>query len=400
MSEVEVRYGTLVHSTEVLERQRGHAQRLGAYVQGETSIADSTGALLAALAPLSSIAVALGTQAAHGVGTLSDLAADRLRDTTADYVRADAEAHAALSRLASRLGENPTPWSDPRSGVPPLGGPRESADADHGSVDSWIWDKAAGAGESFGGMVGDGLDVADQVRRWGGDGAVEEAVDPQSYLVPPQWTENWVEDVRWNAGVVLGGIDWVAEQFIGFSILERCVFSPLGGDWRAIGRASQGWAHAGEAAFAMGRNCAALTAGTVDGWRGPSADAFRAAMTGFSGALVGLSTAYGYASDLVSTIATVSKLACAGIGLAIKQISHILIKIAAEAATPVIGWAVGAATIWWDVEKIIGLVRLVYGILETIATAIADFAEAKASLMDAVRLVEDLVEGLGRRATA
>lgn len=369
-------------------------------MRAETDISGSTGALLAMLAPLSTLATQIGAQAARGTAVVFEAGDRQLTATTESYVRADMEAHAGLVQLARGLDVDVPPWSDPRADVAALGAAPERAAADHGSVDSWLWDKASGTGGTVGGMVRDGRDVLGDVGRWTDAGAVVEAVDPQSYLVPPQSTENWVEDLRWNAGVVLGSIDWVAEQFIGFSILERCVFSPLGGDWRAISRASQGWAHAGDAAFAMGRNCAALVAGTADGWKGAAGDAFRAAATGMSGALVGLSSAYQYASGAVATISTVSKLACAGIGLAIKQISNILVTIAAEAAVPVVGWAVGAATIWWDVERVIGLVRLVYGLIETIASAIQDFAESKAALLDAARLVEDLLEGVARRSGA
>ncbi|GEN81056.1 hypothetical protein [Actinotalea fermentans] len=400
MTELAVRFETVLHARDVLDRQDGHACAIDSYLRAETDISDSTGLLLAALSPLSRAATELGAQAASITANAFRLAADQVTSAAADYVRVDLEEHEAMSTLGRRLGVATQPWRDPRASVPPLGGPVEQAPGDYGDVDSWLWDKASGTGAAVGDLITGGKDTIGRVSGWSGDATVVEAVDPRSYLVPPAATENWVQDVRWNAGVLLGSIDWVAEQFIGFSILERCVFSPLGGDWRAISRASEAWHHGASAAIGIGRNCAALSAGTVDGWQGAGGDAFRALVAAMSGGLVALAAGYDKVSGLVSTVATVSKLACAGIGMAIKQIANILIKIAAEAAVPVVGWAVGAATIWWDVEKVVGLVRLVYNLIETVMSAIEQFAESQVALLDSVRLLEDLVESVARRTGA
>lgn len=398
MNEVLVQYDTLVNSREVLGRQEGHATALESYLRANTDISDSTGVLLALLSPLSLLAVEAGAQGARAAGALAGLAVDQLTSTTNSYVESDRLAHEAMSRLSVRSGGTATPWTDPRDAVPTLGPALEKASADYGEVDSWMWDKAAGTVETFGEMITGAQDLVGQVGDWSKEGRVAEAVDPRSYLVPPQSTENWVQDLRWNAGVLLGSIDWVAEKFIGFSILERCVFSPLGGDWRAICRGSEGWGHCGDASFAMGRNYAALASGTVDGWQGLAADAFRASMAAFSIALAKVSAAYQYASGMVSTVAKVSKLACSGIGMAIKEIANILLKMAAEAAVPIIGWAVGAVTVWWDVEKVVGLVRLVYQLIEAVTSAIQEFAETQAALLNGARLIEDLAETLARRS--
>ena len=87
-----------------------------------------------------------------------------------------------------------------------------------------------------------------------------ELVDASSFLVAPQAPDNPVSDLRWSAGALLGSIDWVAEKFIGFSILDRCVFHPFAGDWQGIYKASEAWNHAGDAAQAMTRNHAGLVA--------------------------------------------------------------------------------------------------------------------------------------------
>jgi hypothetical protein len=123
-------------------------------------------------------------------------------------------------------------------------------------------------------------------------------------------------------------------------------------------------------------------------------------MTSVSGGALGMQYAMGYAGDLIKKISTACKLAATGIGMALNFIVNKLLKLAAEAATPVIGWAVGAVTAYSDIEGIIKKVKLVYTIIETIASAIEDFAEGKMALMDKYDVIEDLVQGFGQSATA
>ena len=216
----------------------------------------------------------------------------------------------------------------------------------------------------------------------------------------PQAPDNPVSDLRWSAGALLGSIDWVAEQFVGFSILDRCVFHPFAGDWQGIFKASEAWNHAGDAAQGITRNHAGLVASTPATWQGLSGNSFRAAMTTIAGATYGLSAAFSYAGGLVKTLSTVCKLACSGIGALLKMIADKLLKMAAEAATPVIGWAIGALTIYDDIQDIIKWVRRVNLLIETIASAIQDFAEAKVSILDKAKLIEDLAQGATASAAA
>src|SRR5690606_15560099 len=118
-------------------RQRAHAARLEGYVRAETDISGSTGALLAMLAPLSTLATQIGAQAARGTAVVFEAGGRQLTATTESYVRADMEAHAGLVQLARGLDVDVPPWSDPRADVAALGAAPERAAADHGSVDSW-----------------------------------------------------------------------------------------------------------------------------------------------------------------------------------------------------------------------------------------------------------------------
>lgn len=151
--------------------------------------------------------------------------------------------------------------------------------------------------------------------------------------------------------------------------------------------------------FAVARNGAGLVASTPAGWRGDSGNAFRLAMTTMSGACVGLSTAFATAGSYTRTISTVCKLACTGIGAALNTIANTLLRMAAQASNPV-GWASAAFTAYDDVNKIIRNVRLVYTIIETVASAIQDFVEAKTAVLDRVSVLEDLLQGAAASASA
>ncbi|WP_309135455.1 hypothetical protein [Cellulomonas sp.] len=398
MNAIVVDFATLGRSTQVLERQAAHARAVEPYLRQHADVRDSTGALLALLVPLSMATVELGAQVARGAAHVAELTADHLRDTARTFAETEQAAGTTISDLSTGLGGVPVPLPGGSGGVPDIGPAQESAPADHGDVDSWLGSKAAGIGDTLGDAVTDARGLVDDLTSWGTRADVVEVVDASSYLVPPQASANPVQDLRWNAGILLGSVDWVAEQFLGWSILAECVFKPLGGDWRAIEQSSAAWGFAGEAFFAVGRNCAGLVGSTVAGWQGAAGDAFRVTMTTFTAACVGLQAAFDHVSGLVSTVATVSKLACAGIGMGLRTIAEILTMMAAEAAVPVAGWAVGAATLWWKIEKVVGIVRLVYNLLETIADAIADLVEARTQVLGALDLVEDLARALATRA--
>ncbi|QCB92670.1 hypothetical protein [Cellulomonas shaoxiangyii] len=397
MSAIVVDYTTLGRSEQLLDRQAQHLRAVEPYLRSHGDIRDSTGALLALLVPLSMATVELGAQVARGAARVAELTADHVRATSTTYAEADQAACANLDDLATGLGSAPAPWQDPRGGVPPLGAAQESAPSDHGDADSWLGSKAQGVGTSVRDAVADARGIGEDVSRWGSPGQVVEVVDASSYLVVPQATDNPVQDLRWNAGVLLGSIDWVAEKLLGISVLAECVFKPLGGDWRAIKCSAAAWGFAGEAYAATGRNCAGLVASTTAGWQGAAGDAFRVTMAAYAAACAGLQAACDHVSGLVSNIALVSSLACSGIGLGLRTIAEVLTQLAAEASVPVVGWAVGAATIWWKIEKVVGIVRMIYNILEGLADAIASFVDAKTSVLDAIDLVEDLVSGLAAR---
>jgi uncharacterized protein YukE len=398
--EMVIKYDTLALSQQVLERQRSHTDRIASYLPANADIGDSTGALLSLFDPLSKVAVDLGVQAAQALGQVEGSTAAAVGGVAVDLRDSDGKVSESFGKIISHLGGSNAPGSYPDLQGPPLGAAGESAPDGYGGVESYFVTKAYAAGQTLGGGVTSARDLVDSLGDWGSSGTVAEVTDASSFLVPGQAPDNFVQDLRWSAGALLGSIDWVAEKFIGFSILDRCVYHPLAGDWQGIYRCSEAWNHAGDALTAIARNHAGLVASTPATWEGLSGNSFRVAMATIAEGSLGLSTAYAAAGSYTKTISTVCKLACVGIGAALNTISTILLKMAAEAATPVIGWAVGAATAYRDINKVISKVRLVYTIIETVASAIQDFAEAKTAIFDKLGIIEDLAQGAAQSAAS
>ncbi|NTV39724.1 MAG: hypothetical protein HGA51_07185, partial [Demequinaceae bacterium] len=125
------------------------------------------------------------------------------------------------------------------------------------------------------------------------------------------------------------------------------------------------------------------------------------AMTVLGGATMGVSYAFGYASDLLDKVRLVAKLACAAIGSILKKISHKLMRIAIESSVPIAGWIVAAAEIALAIDDIIKWVRRILTLITMILDAITEFIEAKEKIVEAFFAVEDLVSaGIRKAATA
>jgi hypothetical protein len=400
MSELMTDLSAIALSEQVLARQGEHCRATADYLTTRGSISGSTGLILAGLGPVSDAIVQLGTAGLRTAGSMCDATAGAARSTADSYRQADESAADRMARLASGLasGWSGVPGSG-TAGAPVLGAPLQSAPAGWGDSDSWFWEKAQSAGESVGDLVRDSLSLTDRVTDWGAPtGTVGEAVAAQSYLVDPTAGENWAQDMRWSAGLVLGGVDWVFEQLCGYSVLEEVIYKPFAGDAREVTKAAGAWTSSGAALSAIGLNHAALVSATAEPWRGMAGDAFRTAMGVIAEGFHLLSGVCDSVASALGVVTTGMAGICAAIGQGLKKLAQMLIEIAAEASVPGIGWGVLLATAYWKVERIVGTVRLVYTLIETAFTLIAAFAEAKVAAFDGFARFEDLAEGVFRRA--
>jgi len=403
----EVDYGQLALTSQLLRRQgEVHAAAMKTYVRAECSLSSGDmGAILRLFHPLNMVAVELGDRAFGLVGNLGTGAADAVEACRTAYIASDREGHEIFNTILGQLGAGSVPFANPGGSTPTLGAAGSGADSSYGAGEPSAFAQVAGLPGEAGGVVGDlyngGVALGEGWRS--GSSSVSERSDASSYLVAPVSMTSEMDSLRWSAGPLLGGIDWVFEKLFGYSLLEDVIMKPLAGNWEEIDKASIGWGHLGKALTEMGSNYTGLPGMTMS-WKGETAELFRAAMAAMGAAIAGLSYATDYVSGLVGTVATASRLAAAGIGAALKAISVKLLRMAAEAAVPVVGWVAMVAEAGILITEIFTWVKRIYTLINLIVDAISDFISARGKLVDAAFIVEDLAEyvvrGAGRAVTA
>ncbi|GAA3592758.1 hypothetical protein GCM10022198_15840 [Klugiella xanthotipulae] len=390
---MEVDYAELALVGQVVTRQQGHVTAIRAYVMNTCGIpSGEMGLLLQAVYPLSAAAVSLGGRALRAVESVVEWGARATHDTVDAYLAADVAAHQDFSRVMAELGESLRSYPDPREIPPTLGGAQSRAASTYGEMPAW------GGGEGLKNLFGGSLaDAQEGVSGWrGGSVGVVERSDASSYLVLPHPGETFVDDLRRGAAPLLGSVDWLAEQLLGFSILEECITTPLSGDWQAIGSAAGGWSHAGRALREVAGNLSQLPE-QVTTWQGRAADAFRATILTVSEAVVGLSAACDDVSGLLSAIGSVAQEACALIAQLLELIAEKLLRLALEASVPGVGGVVTGGDTLSGVREIRGWVTKINRALSLILDAIEGFADAREKLLPAVRVLEDLAEYVGQK---
>lgn len=426
---VEVSYTCLTQAAEVLARQERHSLAIERYLRAEGGIHDDTGLLLALLAPPAWAVLEAGARVTRLTGQIGAVAADQVTRSRDAYVAQDRQTYEQFARAAQALGMSMPAWQDPTEGIASVGAAKGGAPDGYGAPTQWftadvatgfvrnavlppvVRDGAnalvtaqgvvAGVSQSAGQLGDAATGLGREVMAWGGPAAaVAETADPTSYLVTPDLGLNEVQELRWSAGVLIGGLDWLAEQLLGFSILEEVVFKPFAGDFQDIKRASMAWANVSCAFTAIGENFAGLLSPTMSGWRGEAGDAFRAGMAVCAGGFVGFSQAALSVSGLVQTIAYASQAACIAIGMILKSIAEKLLRMAVEAAVPIAGWLAASVEAVLLIHQILGWVRLAYTVIEAIVDAIDNFIQSKTAVLQSLAVVEDLAEYVARRAMA
>jgi len=353
--------------------------------------------VLGAFHPLNEVVIDGADRVIRRLRSIAVYGADALDATAARYVETDRQAHTQLARLATTLGMSMPAFHDPLAQRPTLrlgaGAPSDHGDGEPSAFEQ-IWS-----------LPGDTIDNTRDIAgdAWGrgaglaGGGTVAERDDASSYLVPPVGKTSEIDRVRWSAGPLIGGLDWVFEQLFGYSLLEDVILKPLMGNWAEIHKASAAWENVGAALLATGGNVTALSSQTFT-WQGEAADAFRLMAAAAGAAVIGLSYAADVVASVVGTIGTVAELAAKGIGAALNWIVTKLARMAVESSVPIAGWIVAGAEAAVMVFEITKWVRRIYTLINLIIDAIEDAVEARVKLAQAALAVEDVLEGLGRRA--
>jgi uncharacterized protein YukE len=348
--------------------------------------------------------------------------------TIQDYLAAEEAIHDKVAAQSRKADVAVQPWANPLDSTSSLGAARGGATpywgqslpsggefaaragsslvmADAGlgpaAVLPWVTSQspkiAATLAEAAADLEDTRREARDRLDRLGqAELEVTEAQDPTTYLVAPSKITSELDNVRWSAGPLLGGVDWVFEQIFGYSLLEDVILRPIAGDWGEIGAASGAWENVDGAFVAVAKNLSGAAVAVASAWRGQGSAAFVASMGAGASAMTGVSYAAGYISSLVNAVAVAAKLGGVAIAKALDILVTVLIKLAVKLAVPVAGWAVALAEAYFDVKKVIGAVKIINTALNLIIDAISDALRAKAKVADVRMVVYDLGEAAAR----
>ncbi|MDO5094757.1 MAG: hypothetical protein Q4D79_15310 [Propionibacteriaceae bacterium] len=364
--------------------------------------AGDLGLILQALKPANDALVDGGEQVLEAVKQIYTEGAENLGGVINSYADAEQQAYETLQSVATTIGLSLPPYADPRDSLPTLGSAKDDAGPYYRSGDPNLFQQAFEDGYRAGDMVADEVvgGISERIGEMSGASAtVAEEQDVQSYLVTPTGSFSEVENLRWEAGVILGSLDWVFEKLFGFSFLNDVVYKPFAGDWNRVQAASGAWTIAGDAIGAVSQNTTGILPGLAE-WTGKGSEAFAVA----AAAMAVADNALGSAASLISTaikgLAMLVKMITKQIGKILKRLSYKLARIAAEAAIPVVGWAAAVVELATTVNDIYEDFRWAYKWINRIYDFISNIVAAKASIVDTYRQVSQVVEALGRGAAA
>lgn len=401
-----VDYGQLALCSQTLRRQgQQHLPAMSRYVHERGILTPSdTGVILMPFTALSLAIAVVGVRVADGMAQVMNTAAHKVDGAAEAYAEHERALHDRLVATLGSLGGSGTPFADPRANLPTLPAAQGGAPEGHGDPEPWLFDQIGQAGPSLvSGARGLADDVRGAVDDWsGGATGVVERQDASSYLVAPDATKSEIESMRWGAGPLLGGVDWVFEQIAGFSLLEDVILKPFAGDWTGIEEVSIAWGFLGDASRAVADNAAGLTR-QGEFWEGAAGLAFRGGVAAVGGTMFALGAACDVVSAKVGTLVLVSKAAAATITFLLNQIVIGLLEMATTATVPIAGWIVSAARGAMLASQIFSGIRLIYTVIDAIFDAIEGAVEAKAQLVETALLLDDLLRLLvdtGRRAAA
>lgn len=259
------------------------------------------------------------------------------------------------------LASQSTPaFQDPLSDPPTLGTADTDAPSGHGGAEPNLLTEIYEAPGNVADRARDLYDnAADRIASWSGAGAVVEHSDASSWLVAPNAAKTEIENMRWSAGPILGGVDWLIEQLTGVSLLEDVIMKPFAGDWTGIEEVQQAWLHVGEAMRAVSDNGAGLAESGAF-WVGHAGTAYQGGMAAIGLSAIGLATVADAVAGLVGQLVLVSKTAAATIGFSV--------------------------------------IRLIYSIINIIFDVIESVIAARAQLVETLFRMEDLVQVLAQTA--
>lgn len=384
---------------QVLERQAGHGQAIGEHLETYARLnAGELGLILQLFQPISDGIVDVGKRVADMSSQAFGIGTERMGETVAAYRAAEQTAHDAIAQVAASLGVDTPPYSP--GTAPTLGAAQGGASSRYGEPDGNLfnqafWDGysavewADGTASGISDRVGDGLSASR---------TVTEKQDVRSYLPRPQGEDPEIESIRWKAGPIFGGVDWLFEELVGYSLLEE-VTKPFSGDWERMREAQFAWTHAGDAMSAIGQNVMGLLP-PLASWTGKGSEAFVAAAGVMSQAHTVVAGPAGTVATAIKVLILLCKEAVGKILKILDRLAQKLLRIAAEAAVPVAGWLVAAVEAGIAVYDLIQDARWAYKWINMIYDLVSGMVGNIGTMTDSAMRMADLYEGLARGAAA
>lgn len=385
----------------VAAAKKGYSAAKQGYSAARPGLTVAKGVLFALFIPVNEAIVAGGQGAMDLLITCHQGAADKLGQTVDTYAEADKAAYEALTAPLQTIGVSTSPFEDPRDNPAQLGDARTKAGPHYGGgdprVDQQIAEDKLEAGEYLDSLKDRAKQrVADATSS---DRSIAESQDASSYLVPPEAPTSELENLRWSAGVVAGGVDWVIEKVTGVSLLNDVVFKYFNGDWRLVNMASSAWSEIGDALVAVGQNDSEVLPALAE-WTGKGSEVANLFIAALSQATTSLRSAASIMSTLLKTFAKFLKQSAKEVGQAIKEIVDTALQLLAESAIPVAGWVAAAATAVTKINDIIKWIQLIYTVVNFIVDFVEGFARGKAQMLEVQNTMSNLAEAAARGVAA
>ncbi len=400
-----VEYADLSLAQQVLERQssqhlanmRSFLKQWGDYSDG----GEDAGLLMMAFNPVNQEVVRIGDEV---LGLLEDAhggAADHMGQTLESYANADQQIHAALASVTEMLGGSALPFNDPRSSLPTLGAAERHASSFYGGAEPDIAGRIAQGAMGLDQYMSDFPDrlTTRADKALSGNRSISESQDASSYLVTPEAPESEMKNLRWSAGVVIGGVDWFIEKLTGVSVLNDIIFKYTVGDWRVLDRAKTAWSEIGDALVAVGQNDSEILPALSE-WTGKGSEAANAFITALAGATTALNGAASTVSGIIKNVSRVVKQAAKLIGKQLKRLQDKCLRMIAESSVPVAGWIVAAGEAVAAAQELYDTIKKIYRIINLILTAIENMAQAQAQIIEIRYTISNIAEAAARGAAA
>lgn len=201
--------------------------------------------------------------------------------------------------------------------------------------------------------------------------AIGERYDAASVLSAPPVPDAgaYISSLRDSAGQIVGGIDWVGEKLFGVSVIQELV-QPFAGDWAQLEVAAGGWVQAGAALDITAANFQDAWEGLAPIWQGEAASQAGLRIKEVADLHVSQAEGCRLIAEQCKIIITISQAAGEVLASALSVINDILLRLLAEAAVPLLGWAAAAAMAPFEATKFFLCMQRVARAISRIATAI------------------------------